>query len=65
MSTTKIASEIFKIESPVRDVYAFLSDFGKIGRLIEMVKQTGMPVGENVDMQKISEKRIRNSKFKK
>lgn len=62
MSTTKIASEIFKIESPVRDVYAFLSDFGKIGRLIEMVKQTGMPVGENVDMQKISEK-IESTRF--
>ena len=39
MSTTKITSEILKIESPIRDVYALLSDFSRIGRLVEMAKQ--------------------------
>ena len=42
MSTTKITSEILKIESPIRDVYALLSDFSRIGRLVEMAKQMGM-----------------------
>lgn len=54
MSTTKIASEIYKIEAPIRDVYKLLSDFNRIGRLFEMAKQVGMPQG--MDMQKISEK---------
>lgn len=54
MSTTKIASEIYKIESPIRDVYNLLSDFNRIGRVFEMAKQMGMPQGMN--MQKISEK---------
>ena len=35
MSTTKITSEILKIESPIRDVYALLSDFSRIGRFTE------------------------------
>ena len=42
MSTTKITSDIFKIDSPILDVYALLSDFHKIGRLAEMAKQMGM-----------------------
>lgn len=62
MSTTKIVSEIFKIESPIRDVYAFLSDFAKIGRLIEMAKQMGVPVGNSIDMEKLSEK-IEGTRF--
>ena len=54
MSTTKITSEILKIESPIRDVYALLSDFSRIGRLVEMAKQMGMTNG--LEMDKISEK---------
>ena len=60
MSTTKITSEIFKIESPIRDVYAFLSDFNKIGRLIEMARQMGM--ADRLQMDKISEK-IEGTRF--
>ena len=54
MSTTKITSEILKIESPIRDVYALLSDFSRIGRLVEMAKQMGMTNG--LEMDKISER---------
>lgn len=60
MATTKIASEIFKIDSPVTDVYAFLSDFNRIGQMIELAKQMG--VSSNVDMDKISEK-IESARF--
>ena len=49
MSTTKITSEILKIESPIRDVYALLSDFSRIGRLVEMAKQMGMTNGLEMD----------------
>lgn len=56
MSTTKIASEIYKIDSPIRDVYTFLSDFNKIGRLFEMAKQMGGMPGGNATLEKISEK---------
>jgi len=61
MSTTKIASEIFKIESPIRDVYALLSDFTKIGRLVEMAKQMGVPDGA-MNLEKVSEK-IEGTRF--
>lgn len=60
MSTTKIVSDIFKIESPIRDVYVFLSDFSKIGRLVEMAKQMGM--GGNLQLDKLSEK-IEGTRF--
>ena len=60
MSTTKIASNIFKIESPIRDVYALLSDFSKIGRLVDMAKQMGM--GGSLELDKLSEK-IEGTRF--
>ncbi|MCI5707680.1 MAG: hypothetical protein MR298_10245 [Odoribacter sp.] len=60
MSTTKIASEVYKIDSPIRDVYKILSDFNKIGKLVEMAKQMGMP--QNAQLEKISEK-IENVSF--
>lgn len=53
MATTKIASEVYKIESPIRDVYSFLSDFSRIGKLIEMARQFGLGQSEQLD--KISE----------
>ena len=60
MSVTKIASEIYKIESPIRDVYALLSDFNRIGRLFEMARQMGMPA--SMEMNKISDK-IEGTRF--
>ena len=54
MSTTKIASEIFKIESPIRDVYCILSDFNRIGKLFEMAKQMGM--ANSAELEKVSDK---------
>lgn len=42
MSTVKIASEIFKIESPIADVYYLLSDFSRIGKMFELAKSAGM-----------------------
>ena len=60
MSVTKIASEIYKIESPIRDVYALLSDFNRIGRLFEMARQMGMLA--SMEMNKISDK-IEGTRF--
>lgn len=60
MSTTKITSEIFKIDSPIREVYALLSDFQKIGKLFEMAKQMGM--ANNMQMEKVSDK-IEGTRF--
>lgn len=60
MSTTKIVSEVFKIESPIRDVYALLSDFCRIGKLFEMAKQMGM--ANNMQIDKISDK-IEGTRF--
>lgn len=60
MATTKIASEVFKIDSPIQDVYNLLSDFNRIGTLVEMAKQMGMGGREQLD--KISEK-IEDARF--
>lgn len=54
MSITKIASEIYKIDSPIRDVYRLLSDFERIGRIFEMAQQMGM--ANQMQMEKMSEK---------
>lgn len=60
MATTKIASEVFKIDSPILDVYNLLSDFNRIGMLVEMAKKMGMGGREQLD--KISEK-IEDTRF--
>lgn len=60
MSTVQIASEIFKITSPINEVYALLSDFNKIGRLVEMARQMGM-VGQ-MQLDKLSDK-IEETRF--
>ena len=62
MYTTKIVSEIYKINSPIKEVYALLSDFNKIGRLAEMAKQMGMANGQHADLSKISDK-IEGTRF--
>lgn len=62
MSTTKIVSEIYKINSPIKEVYALLSDFNKIGRLAEMAKQMGMANGQHADLSKMSDK-IEGTRF--
>lgn len=60
MATTKIESEIFKIESPVRDVYSLLSDFSRVGKLFEMAKQMGL--GNRMQLEKLSE-HIKGTRF--
>ncbi|MGL5682055.1 MAG: hypothetical protein ACRDDZ_03245 [Marinifilaceae bacterium] len=53
MSTTKIESEIVKVDAAVASVYGFLSDFEKIGKVVEQVKNAPMP--DNADVKKMSE----------
>lgn len=55
MSETKIVSDVFKITSPIDDVYSFLSDFNRIGMMINMAKQVGMG-NNNEQLAKITEK---------
>ena len=50
--STRVISDIQKIDSPIADVYSFLSDFSKIGRLIETVRQ----MGAGQQMSEISDK---------
>lgn len=38
---TRVVSDIQKIDSAIKDVYAFLSNFSKIGAMIEMARQAG------------------------
>lgn len=54
MSTVKVASAVYKIDSPIQDVYFLLSDFNRLGRLFDMAKSMGM--GNHPDVVKISEK---------
>lgn len=44
--STRVVSQIQKIDSAIGDVYAFLSDFTKIGRMIEMARQMGIQGGQ-------------------
>lgn len=44
--SVRVVSDIQKIDSAIADVYAFLSDFSKIGKMIEMARQMG--VGQQV-----------------
>ena len=39
--SVRVVSDIQKIDSAIADVYAFLSDFSKIGKMIEMARQMG------------------------
>ena len=51
---TRIVSEVQKIESNIAKVYSFLSDFDRIGALINMARQMGI---ENKEMvQQIADK---------
>lgn len=42
MAEIKTVSEVYKIDSPIANVYSFLSDFNRIGTMINMAKQMGM-----------------------
>lgn len=42
MSETKISSDVFKIDCPINDIYSFLSDFNRIGVMVNMAKQMGV-----------------------
>lgn len=44
--STRVVSEIQKVDSAIGDVYAFLSDFTKIGKMIDMARQMGAQTGE-------------------
>ena len=50
--STRVISDIQKIDSPIADVYSFLSDFSKIGKLIETARQ----MGAGQQMSEISDK---------
>ncbi|WP_419545552.1 hypothetical protein [Odoribacter laneus] len=41
MAELKIVSEVFKIASTIDDVYSFLSDFNRIGMVVNMARQMG------------------------
>lgn len=41
MAELKIVSEIFKIDSTIESIYSFLSDFNRIGMVVNMAKQMG------------------------
>ena len=41
MAELKIVSEVFKITSTIDDVYSFLSDFNRIGMVVNMARQMG------------------------
>lgn len=53
MAELKVVSEIFKINSTIDSVYSFLSDFKRIGMMVNMARQMG--AGEE-QMQKLSDK---------
>lgn len=61
MSETKISSEIVKIDSPIGDVYSFLSDFNRIGSMMNIAKQMSGNMN-NEQLAKITEK-IENVRF--
>lgn len=46
MSETRIVSEVYKVDSNIGSVYSFLSDFNRIGTMVNMAKQSGMMPGE-------------------
>ncbi len=53
MAETKIVSEIYKIDSTIDSVYSLLSDFNRIGMIVNMAKQ--MEAGSE-QMAQISDK---------
>ncbi|MEG0795952.1 MAG: hypothetical protein RR397_05510 [Odoribacter sp.] len=60
MGTTKIASDVYKIESPIEDVYSLLSDFSKVERLFDLAKKSGM--AGNTELKGIADK-IEQTRF--
>lgn len=40
--SVRVVSEVQKIDSTINDVYAFLSDFSKIGAMMEMARKMGV-----------------------
>ena len=55
MSETKIISEVYKIDSTIESVYAFLSDFNRIGAIVDMAQKMGA-VQQMDQVKQISEK---------
>lgn len=63
MSETKIVSEVYKIDSTIESVYAFLSDFNRIGAIVDMAQKMGA-VQQMDQVKQISEK-IEDIRFTK
>lgn len=59
MATTRIESDIFKINSNISSVYNFLSDLNKVGSVFNMA--SGMSIG-NEDVEKAM-KHVSNTNF--
>lgn len=59
MAETKIVSEVYKIDATIDSVYSFLSDFNRIGFMVNMARQMGAG-GEQ--MRQIADK-IENVQF--
>lgn len=53
MAELKIVSEIFKIDSTIDSVYSFLSDFKRVGTMVNMARQMG---AGDARLEKISDK---------
>ena len=53
MAEIKVVSDIQAISAPIADVYAVLSDFNKIGQIVDMAKQAG--AANNADINKATE----------
>lgn len=53
MAELKVVSEIFKIDSTIDSVYSFLSDFNRIGTMVNMARQMG---AGDARLEKISDK---------
>lgn len=60
MPTVKVASEVYKIDCAIADVYSFLSDFNRVGQMVELARQMGM--GNQMQMEQITEK-IEGARF--
>ncbi|MDR1756787.1 MAG: hypothetical protein LBR65_07525 [Culturomica sp.] len=58
MANVKIVSQIYKINSDAAPVYSFLSDFNRIGSLMEAARQAGNAQELNALTEKLEEVRF-------
>lgn len=48
MDVTKIVSDVYKIDAAIGSVYSFLSDFNRVGAMVQVAQQMGMKMNEEV-----------------